>query len=89
MTIKKGKCPLNFLWNGQGIGLYLMRTSIALAFMAIFFSMVLGHFYFSEKKLVFIVLAGSWGVGKILSVIKKCWCPEEDSNLHEENLTKT
>ncbi len=91
MASKRGICPISFLWQGTGIGVFFMRLSIGLMVVLIF-GLLLAPLLHSElvhEKIFFFILLGLWCAGKIICVLKKMWCPEEDSNLHEENFTST
>ena len=91
MTSKKSQCPVSFLWRGRGIGTLLMKSSIAVGFLGWLLSLFLelNHYQLFSKRQLFWLVLISWCAGKFMSLIYKQWCPEEDSNLHEENFTRT
>ncbi len=91
MASKKGQCPVNFLWRGRGFGSLLMKLSLAFGFFGWLASLILelNHYQLFSRRQLFWWVIGSWCVGKLICYAQKLWCPEEDSNLHEENFTRT
>ncbi len=80
---------MHFLWRGRGIGAWLMKLSLSIGFLGIILGMINPRWLYVTKQEFFWLVIIFWCVGKIINHVQKRWCPEEDSNLHEENFTRT